>query len=174
MSVLLRLAVVAAADLSVAFDNLLFGNKHNMTSFCRLVITVIKNVRVFVFVCARSHQCVCVCQNISIRNYKSVCVCGGEKEEAEPLSDNVCLWGLFCTGSLWPCAGVTSEDKEANNKQQIKQYLKENQFQVELIAHFGSLSLFWKSKVVRCDRPSSYHLCSTLKVLDKEEKKWWQ
>lgn len=74
MSVLLRLVAAAAEDSSVAFDNLLFGNKHNMTSFHRLVITVIKNVSVFVFVCERTWVCVCMCQNVSIRNYKSVCV----------------------------------------------------------------------------------------------------
>lgn len=56
MSVLPRLAAATAADSSVAFDNLLFGNKHNMTSFRRLVITIIKNVSL----CARTSVCACV------------------------------------------------------------------------------------------------------------------
>lgn len=121
MSVLPRLAASTAADSSVAFDNLLFGNKHNMTSFRRLVITVIKHVRTCVFVCARARMSVCACVKMDPSEITKVCVvCGGEKEkaEAEPRSDNVCqrLRGLFCTGSFRPCGGVATTDKQANKQ----------------------------------------------------------
>lgn len=74
MSVLPRLVAAAAADSSVTFDNLLFGNKHNMTSFRRLVITVIKNVSLCV--CARA----CVHVSKCMKLQKCVCGCENEKE----------------------------------------------------------------------------------------------
>lgn len=117
MSVLPRLAAVAA-DSSVAFDNLLFGNKHNMTSFRCLVITVIKNVR----------ACVCVCvSKRSVRSHKSVCGGEEEKEGAELRSDNVCQrlaretksGSHRCTGSSRPYGGVTATDIQANEQMTI-------------------------------------------------------
>lgn len=73
MSVLSRLAVAAPADSSVAFDNLLFGNKHNMTSFRRLVITVIKKCQ-SLCACVHMLECVCACVKMYPSEITNICV----------------------------------------------------------------------------------------------------